>query len=30
MGERVYESVPAVYRGRAFILNEDGYLYAFD
>lgn len=30
MGERVYESVPAIYAGRAFILNEDGYLYAFE
>jgi len=30
MSERVYESVPAIYAGRAFILNEDGYLYAFE
>lgn len=30
MGDRVYESVPAIYGGRAFILNEDGYLYAFE
>lgn len=30
MGERVYESVPALYAGRAYILNENGYLYAFD
>jgi outer membrane protein assembly factor BamB len=29
MGERVYESVPAIYAGRAFILSESGWLYAF-
>jgi outer membrane protein assembly factor BamB len=28
--DRVYESVPAIYAGRAFILNDGGYLYAFD
>lgn len=28
LGERVYESVPALYGGRAFILSESGYLYA--
>ncbi len=28
MGERVYESVPAIYAGRVFILNENGYLFA--
>lgn len=30
MADRVYESVPAIYAGRAFILNDGGYLYAFD
>ncbi len=30
IGERVYESVPALYAGRAFILSESGYLFAFD
>jgi outer membrane protein assembly factor BamB len=29
MGERVYESVPAIHGGKAFILCEDGFLYAF-
>jgi len=29
MGERVYESVPALYAGKAYILNENGYLFAF-
>jgi outer membrane protein assembly factor BamB len=29
MGDRVYESVPAIYAGKAFVLSEDGYLYAF-
>lgn len=28
MGERVYESVPAIYGGQAYILSESGYLYA--
>ncbi len=28
IGERVYESVPAIYGGRAFILSESGYLVA--
>ncbi len=28
MGERVYESVPAIYGGLVYILNENGYLYA--
>jgi hypothetical protein len=30
MADRVYESVPAIYGGRAFILNDGGYLYAFE
>jgi outer membrane protein assembly factor BamB len=30
MADRVYESTPAIYGGRAFILNDGGYLYAFD
>lgn len=30
MGERVYESVPAIYAGRIFILSEHGFLYSFD
>lgn len=30
MGDRVYESVPAIYGGRAYVLSEDGYLYAFE
>ncbi|MCD6096466.1 MAG: PQQ-binding-like beta-propeller repeat protein, partial [Thermoprotei archaeon] len=30
MGDRVDESVPAIYGGRAFILCSDGYLYAFE
>jgi outer membrane protein assembly factor BamB len=29
MGDRVYESVPALYAGKAFVLSEDGFLYAF-
>ena len=30
LGDRVYESVPAIYAGKAYILSEDGYLYAFE
>jgi len=30
MADRVYESTPAIYAGRAFILNDGGYLYAFE
>lgn len=30
MVERVYESVPAIYGNRAYILNENGYLFAFN
>ena len=30
IGERVYESVPAIYDERAYILSESGYLYAFE
>ncbi len=29
MGDRVYESVPAIHDGQACILSEDGYLYSF-
>lgn len=29
MGERVYESVPAIYDRHAYILSESGYLFAF-
>jgi outer membrane protein assembly factor BamB len=29
MGDRVYESAPAIYGGKAYILCRDGYLYAF-
>ncbi len=28
LGDRVYESVPAIHMGRAFFLAEDGFLYA--
>ncbi|MCC5850966.1 MAG: PQQ-binding-like beta-propeller repeat protein [Verrucomicrobia bacterium] len=28
LGARVYESVPAIHRGKAFVLAEDGFLYA--
>jgi glucose dehydrogenase len=30
MADRVYESVPCLYGGKAFILSEGGYLYAFE
>jgi outer membrane protein assembly factor BamB len=30
MADRVYESVPAIYAGQAYILNDGGYLYAFE